>query len=341
MIPPSNMIQDDSGGNEEEQEQNETPKSPTGNASQQETKLQRLKRSLSFKTKSIRSKSADNFFRSSNDNKTELLSDVSGSTGHLCSIGMAPPHNANLPIPPVPPAIPCAPPPTSRSQSRNPLQVDSAGHCFMEHIFKKPTFCDVCNHMIVGTTAKHVVFLAGNTAKHGLRCKACKMSLHHKCENRVGMQQRCMGKLPKGFRRYYSSPLLIQEQYGCIKEVMPIACGNKVDPVYEALRFGTSLAQKAKRASGSESPHRNSTSDLDKVPEEVVAHSSRQELSRKHSDDVFAVIENGTEDFDQADIKTDSFQLKHHQLDTDVFKLNTCVALQSFSAQESHDLEMR
>lgn len=27
---------------------------------------------------------------------------------------------------------------------------------------------------------------------------------------------------PKGFRRYYSSPLLIQEQYGCIKEVMPI-----------------------------------------------------------------------------------------------------------------------
>lgn len=36
------------------------------------------------------------------------------------------------------------------------------------------------------------------------------------------------------------------------------ACGNKVDPVYEALRFGTSLAQKAKRASGSDSPHRNS-----------------------------------------------------------------------------------
>lgn len=39
---------------------------------------------------------------------------------------------------------------------------------------------------------------------------------------------------------------------------LPQACGNKVDPVYEALRFGTSLAQKAKRASGSESPHRNS-----------------------------------------------------------------------------------
>ncbi|KAM6969402.1 SH3 and cysteine-rich domain-containing protein isoform 2-T2 [Tautogolabrus adspersus] len=340
MIPPVNTIQDESGGKEDEQDQNETPKSPSANANQQETKLQRLKRSLSFKTKSIRSKSADNFFRTSSDNKTELLSDVSSSTGHLCNIGMAPPHTTNLPIPPVPPAIPCAPPPTSRSQSRNPLQVDSAGHCFMEHIFKKPTFCDVCNHMIVGTTAKHVVFLAGNTAKHGLRCKACKMSLHHKCENGVG-QQRCMGKLPKGFRRYYSSPLLIQEQYGCIKEVMPIACGNKVDPVYEALRFGTSLAQKAKRSSGSESPHRNSTSDLDKVPEEVVAHSSRQELSRKHSDDVFTVIENGTELYNQPERKNDDLPLEQSQLQKDILKLNTYVALHNFTPQDSNDLEMR
>ncbi|XP_034051554.1 SH3 and cysteine-rich domain-containing protein isoform X2 [Thalassophryne amazonica] len=339
MIPPANMIQDESGGKEGERDQNETPKSPTGTASQQETKLQRLKRSLSFKTKSIRSKSADNFFWSSIDTKTELLSDVSSSTGYLCNIGMAPPHSTSLPIPPVPPAIPCAPPPTSRAPSRNPLQVDSAGHCFMEHIFKKPTFCDVCNHMIVGTTAKHVVFLAGNTAKHGLRCKACKMSLHHKCENGVG-QQRCMGKLPKGFRRYYSSPLLIQEQYGCIKEVMPIACGNKVDPVYEALRFGTSLAQKAKRASGSDSPHKNSTSDLDKVPEEVSAHSSRQQLSRKHSDDVFTVMENGTEPYHYLERKPDS-PPEHSHVHQDLFKLNSYVALYSFTPQESHDLEMR
>ncbi|KAK1894321.1 SH3 and cysteine-rich domain containing protein [Dissostichus eleginoides] len=335
MIPPANMIQDESGGNEEDHDQIETPKCPTTDSSQQETKntvrpehqkrkLQRLKRSLSFKTKTMRSKSADNFFRNSNDNKTELLSDI-----------------------------------------RNPLQVDSAGHCFMEHIFKKPTFCDVCNHMIVGTTAKHVVFLAGNTAKHGLRCKACKMSLHHKCENGVG-QQRCMGKLPKGFRRYYSSPLLIQEQYGCIKEVMPIACGNKVDPVYEALRFGTSLAQKAKRPSGSESPQRNSTSDLDNVPEEVVAHSSRQELSRKHSDDVYAVkvkaltrynlersleqgrkgrqvftvIENGNEHYLQPERSPDDLPLEQIHLQQDVLKLNTYVALFSFTPQDSHDLEM-
>lgn len=335
MIPPASMLQEESGGNEDEREQDETPKSPTTAASQQETKLQRLKRSLSFKTKSIRSKSADNFFRTSTDTKTELLSsDVSSSTGHLCNIGMAPPA-----IPSAPPAIPSAPPPTSRPQARNPLH-DSAGHCFMEHIFKKPTFCDVCNHMIVGTTAKHVVFLAGNTAKHGLRCKACKMSLHHKCENGVG-QQRCMGKLPKGFRRYYSSPLLIQEQYGCIKEVMPIACGNKVDPVYEALRFGTSLAQKAKRPSGSESPHHNSLSDLDKVPEEVVAHSSKQELSRKHSDDVFTVLENGMQHYHSPQRGSDHSELQPTHLHRDILKLDTYVALYSYSAQESHDLEVR
>ncbi|XP_077586623.1 SH3 and cysteine-rich domain-containing protein isoform X3 [Stigmatopora nigra] len=350
MIPPANSSQEESSGGKED-DQNETPKSPS-NTSNQETKiaeriehpkrkLQKLKRSLSFKTKSIRSKSADNFFRSSGDNKTELLSDVSGSTGHMYTIGMAPPHNTGPSIPPVPPAIPSAPPPTSRSQTRNPLQVDSAGHCFMEHIFKKPTFCDVCNHMIVGTTAKHVVFLAGNTAKHGLRCKACKMSLHHKCENGVG-QQRCMGKLPKGFRRYYSSPLLIQEQYGCIKEVMPIACGNKVDPVYEALRFGTSLAQKAKRASSSESPHRNSTIDLDNVPEEAVAHTSRQALSRKHSDDVFTVLENGGVHYHiQPERTLRNFQLDDSQIPQDVLQLNTYVALYNFTAQESHDLEMR
>ncbi|CAL1575185.1 unnamed protein product [Knipowitschia caucasica] len=329
MIPPESMIQDESGDKEEDRDQGESPKSP-GAGSQQETK--RLKRSLSFKTKSIRSKSADNFFRNSSENKTELLSDVSSSTGHLCTIGMAPPA-----IPSAPPAIPSAPPPTSRPQARNPLH-DSAGHCFMEHIFKKPTFCDVCNHMIVGTTAKHVVFLAGNTAKHGLRCKACKMSLHHKCENGVG-QQRCMGKLPKGFRRYYSSPLLIQEQYGCIKEVMPIACGNKVDPVYEALRFGTSLAQKAKRASGSESPHHNSLSDLDNVPEEAVAHGSKHELCRKQSDDVFTVLENGIEHYFPHVSQYDNTLLEPTQLHR--LKLDTYVALYSYTAQETHDLDVQ
>ena len=39
MIPPANMIQDESGGNEEDQDQIETPKAPTTDSSQQETKV--------------------------------------------------------------------------------------------------------------------------------------------------------------------------------------------------------------------------------------------------------------------------------------------------------------
>ncbi|XP_016125120.1 SH3 and cysteine-rich domain-containing protein-like [Sinocyclocheilus grahami] len=264
--------------------------------------LQRLKRSLSFKTKSLRSKSADNFFQRPIEDvkfQTDLLSDVSSSTGHLSIIGVSVSASPAMSLPPPPPPLPTIIPGnlpiTICSPSRAPRPADPNAHTFLEHIFKKPHFCDVCNHMIVacqGGAGK--VF--GTNAKLGLRCKACKMGIHNKCLDRVG-QQRCMGKLPKGFRRYSSSPLLIQEQFGCIREVMPIACGSKVDPVYETLRFGTSLAQKTKRTSGSESPQRNSSSDVVQVPEEKAAHSSRAQLTRKPSDNVFTPLENGTEHF--------------------------------------------
>lgn len=63
-----------------------------------------------------------------------------------------------------------------------------------------------------------MVFLAGNTAKHGLRCKACKMSLHHKCENGVG-QQRCMGKLVRCTTQNYTRPYnmiwTVHLSFGC------------------------------------------------------------------------------------------------------------------------------
>uniref|UniRef100_A0A671MMT2 SH3 and cysteine-rich domain-containing protein-like n=1 Tax=Sinocyclocheilus anshuiensis TaxID=1608454 RepID=A0A671MMT2_9TELE len=240
--------------------------------------LQRLKRSLSFKTKSLRSKSADNFFQRPIEDvkfQTELLSDVSSSTGHLSIIGVS-----------------------------------------VSHIFKKPHFCDVCNHMIVGTNAKL-----------GLRCKACKMGIHNKCLDRVG-QQRCMGKLPKGFRRYSSSPLLIQEQFGCIREVMPIACGSKVDPVYETLRFGTSLAQKTKRTSGSESPQRNSVRNTCSV----LSLFFFLDLFKKCIIPiVFTPLENGTE----------HFHISNRELKRDPLQLNTYVALFEFTPQDNQDLEMR
>lgn len=119
--------------------------------------LQRLKRSLSFKTKSLRSKSADNFFQRPIEDvkfQTELLSDVSSSTGHLGTISVSVS---------VSPAMSLLPPPTPLltviqgnlpipicSPSHTPRPADPNIHTFLEHIFKKPHFCDVCNHMIVG-----------------------------------------------------------------------------------------------------------------------------------------------------------------------------------------------
>uniref|UniRef100_A0A8C5MAZ2 Phorbol-ester/DAG-type domain-containing protein n=1 Tax=Leptobrachium leishanense TaxID=445787 RepID=A0A8C5MAZ2_9ANUR len=188
MIPENNAVEESM----EKESELRSPNQPHSSAStgSQESKLQKLKKSLSFKTKSIRSKSAENFFqRTSSDMKIDLCSEES-----LISSGKI--H-------------------TSESQPSTPSkaaqQLDNKTHIFQEHMFKKPTFCDVCNHMIVGANTKY-----------GLRCKACKMSIHHRCADSTGFQ-RCMGKLPKGFRRYYSSPLLINEQFGCIKEVMPIA----------------------------------------------------------------------------------------------------------------------
>ncbi|KAA0711137.1 SH3 and cysteine-rich domain-containing protein [Triplophysa tibetana] len=298
MIPPANMTQEETIGKENEREERE-PQSPTS-ITQQESKLQRLRRSLSFKTKSLRSKSADNFFQRPIEDvkfQTELLSDVSSSTGHLSTIGLSvstpPAMSIPPPPPPLPPVIPGNLPITICSPSRAPRQMDPNAHTFLEHIFKKPHFCDMCNHMIVGPNAKL-----------GLRCKACKMGIHHKCLDRVG-QQKCNGKLPKGFRRYSSSPLLIQEQFGCIREVMPIACSSKVDPVYETLRFGTSLAQKNKRTSGSESPKRNSTSDVGQIQEERAADSIQAQLTRKPSDNVFTNLENGAEPFHVAEMKSE------------------------------------
>ncbi|NXD24044.1 STAC protein, partial [Spelaeornis formosus] len=310
MIPPSSTteVSVDSVEKENEVESTEQPPSPASTTSQ-ESKLQKLKRSLSFKTKSLRSKSADNFFQRTNSDvklQVDLMPEVSTSTGQL---------------------------PSSESQASSPTRVQQLPennkiHIFQEHIFKKPTFCDVCNHMIVGTNAKH-----------GLRCKACKMSIHHKCADSIG-QQRCMGKLPKGFRRYYSSPLLIHEQFGCIKEVMPIACGNKVDPVYETLRFGTSLAQKTKKGSsgsGSDSPNRNSTADLVEVPEEGNSSAGILDISRKRSNSVFTYSENGTEHFGE-EPKTVNSPGPFYK---STLQMNTYVALYKFVPQENEDLEMR
>uniref|UniRef100_A0ABI7WMW9 SH3 domain-containing protein n=1 Tax=Felis catus TaxID=9685 RepID=A0ABI7WMW9_FELCA len=247
MIPPSGAREDGVDGLPKEAPSAEQPPSPASTGSQ-ESKLQKLKRSLSFKTKSLRSKSADNFFQRTNSDvklQADMLAEVSPSSSPL----------------PAPGSLTSTP-------TRAALHPGAGGkaHAFQEHIFKKPTFCDVCNHMIV-------------------------------------------------------------------------ACGNKVDPVYETLRFGTSLAQRTKKGSsgsGSDSPHRTSTSDLVEVPEEADGPGGGYD-SRKRSNSVFTYPENGTDDF------RDQAKNLHHQgsLSKEPLQMNTYVALYKFVPQENEDLEMR
>lgn len=117
--------------------------------------LQRLKRSLSFKTM-MRSKSVENFFQRS------------------YSDARLPPDFIADPPPPSPPLLPGSPlvgersPSISPSLSPNPSIASHSpslslspslptkpprpqiNHCFQDHVFRKPTNCQHCKHMIVG-----------------------------------------------------------------------------------------------------------------------------------------------------------------------------------------------
>uniref|UniRef100_A0A3Q4HE44 SH3 and cysteine-rich domain-containing protein 2 n=1 Tax=Neolamprologus brichardi TaxID=32507 RepID=A0A3Q4HE44_NEOBR len=171
--------------------------------------LQRLKRSLSFKSV-IRSKSVDNFFQRSNGE----------SQPPLCLTATSAP--------------PASPPPmsdpsiygTSNIQPKcqaQPVQPVKT-HCFQEHVFRRPTSCQRCKHTIQGNS------------KQGLRCKSCKMATHLWCSSELS-QQPCNGKV----RLFAPSS---------------DSDNSTVDPVYEALRYGMTLAQLSQSSfsSISESP---------------------------------------------------------------------------------------
>lgn len=49
----------------------------------------------------------------------------------------------------------------------------AGNHQFEDHTFKKPKFCYYCKSLIKGLI------------RQGVRCKACKMSVHHKCRDNV------------------------------------------------------------------------------------------------------------------------------------------------------------
>uniref|UniRef100_A0A665T023 SH3 and cysteine-rich domain-containing protein 2 n=1 Tax=Echeneis naucrates TaxID=173247 RepID=A0A665T023_ECHNA len=270
--------------------------------------LQRLKRSLSFKTM-MRSKSVENFFQRS------------------YSDARLPPDFITDPPPPSPPLLPGSPlvgecsPSISPSLSPNPsisshspslslspslptkpprLQIN---HCFQDHVFRKPTNCQHCKHMIVGNS------------KQALRCKTCKMAAHLWCTSELS-QQPCHGK-SGAFKRNFSSPMLVNDQLAVVKE----APRMRVDPVYAALRYGTSLAQMSRSSFGSlsESPTRSLGSEERQQRQSSMEEEITQETGGNHccvclSMDAPRRIE--------------------------VHSIHTYVALYKFLPQEPNDLEL-
>ncbi|XP_019114291.1 SH3 and cysteine-rich domain-containing protein 2 isoform X2 [Larimichthys crocea] len=199
--------------NNEMESETQLQRSPSTMSIQPMTsKLQRLKRSLSFKT-IMRSKSVENFFQRS------------------YSDARLPPDFITDPPPPSPPLLPGSPlvsdcsPCISPSLSPNPsisshspsLSLSPSlptkplrpqiTHCFQDHVFRKPTNCQHCKHMIVGNS------------KQALRCKTCKMAAHLWCTSELS-QQPCHGK-SGAFKRNFSSPMLVNDQLTVVKEVQP------------------------------------------------------------------------------------------------------------------------
>ncbi|KAF4073540.1 hypothetical protein AMELA_G00244370 [Ameiurus melas] len=137
----------------------------------------------------MRSKSVENFFQRSYSD-ARLPSDV---------IDDAPP-----PSPPLLPELPLPsdsnPPKPSLSpsllvqQKPRPAQT----HCFLDYVFRRPTSCQLCKHVIVGNS------------KQGLRCRTCKISAHLWCTADLS-QQPCQGKAGM-FKRNFSTPSIISDQ---------------------------------------------------------------------------------------------------------------------------------
>uniref|UniRef100_A0A3Q1FKV8 SH3 and cysteine-rich domain-containing protein 2 n=1 Tax=Acanthochromis polyacanthus TaxID=80966 RepID=A0A3Q1FKV8_9TELE len=302
------------------------------------SKLQRLKRSLSFKTM-MRSKSVENFFQRS------------------YSDARLPPDFITDPPPPSPPLLPGSPvvgersPSISPSLSPNPSIASHSpslslspslpskparpqvNHCFQDHVFRKPTNCQHCKHMIVGNS------------KQALRCKTCKMAAHLWCTSELS-QQLCHGK-SGAFKRNFSSPMLVNEQLAVVKEVQPIqeAVQRRVDPVYAALRYGTSLAQMSRSSFGSlsESPTRS----LEEAGEERPPRQSSmdEEISQEPGDLPAAETEMEKEEKEEEEAAEQSLPPADENSvkvpkRIEVHSIHTYVALYRFLPQEQNDLEL-
>ncbi|XP_029425313.1 SH3 and cysteine-rich domain-containing protein 2 isoform X3 [Nannospalax galili] len=297
-----------------------THSSPGTVSTLQETKLQRFKRSLSLKT-ILRSKSVENFFlRSGSELKcpTEVL-----LTPPTPLPPPSPPPastDRDLPTPaPSPCPVPCPLAPLK------PVRL----HSFQEHIFKRASPCQLCHQLIVGNS------------KQGLRCKTCKVSVHLWCSEEISHQQ-CPGKTSTSFRRNFSSPLLVHEPPpACaMSRESPPAAGTsgKVDPVYETLRYGTSLAlmNRSSFSSTSESPTR-SLSERDELTED--GEGSIRSSEEGPGDSVFAAPVDS--EASGPEEKSPGQQPPKLPLRKDVGPMYSYVALYKFLPQENNDLALQ
>ncbi|XP_053119973.1 SH3 and cysteine-rich domain-containing protein 2 isoform X1 [Hemicordylus capensis] len=282
----------------------------------QETKLQRFKRSLSLKT-ILRSKSVENFFLRSNS-EFKLPSDVL----------LSPPDSVPPPSPP-PASTEAEHSPRVTHKPLVPLKPMKT-HSFQEHVFKKHHPCELCHQLIVGNS------------KQGLRCKTCKVSVHLWCSEEVSHQQ-CSGKTQAtSFRRNLSSPMLVHEpqpQPATTKESPPAAGpSRRVDPVYETLRYGTSLAQmnRSSFSSTSESPTK-SLNEKDEVAEDTECGGQTTEESQV--DNVFSVP--AESECTTSEEKSPGQQAAQCSARKDVAPMYSYVSLYKFLPQENNDLPLK
>ncbi|KAF7690860.1 hypothetical protein HF521_011157 [Silurus meridionalis] len=197
-------------------EPRELQRSPSTLSINTGSKLLRLKRSLAF----MRSKSVENFFQRSYSD-ARLPTDITDD---------APPPSPPLQLEsslPDDSLKPSLSPSLLVQQKPRPAQT----HCFLDHVFRRPTSCQLCKHVIVGNS------------KQGLRCRTCKISAHLWCTAELS-QQPCQGKVGM-FKRNFSTPS-ITSNHSASKEAETtpgVEEKVRVDPVYATLRYGTSLAQ--------------------------------------------------------------------------------------------------
>uniref|UniRef100_A0A3P8VCC6 SH3 and cysteine-rich domain-containing protein 2 n=1 Tax=Cynoglossus semilaevis TaxID=244447 RepID=A0A3P8VCC6_CYNSE len=286
-----------------------------------------LKRSLSFKSV-MRSKSVDNFFQRSNSDPRQppaVITTAPLQPTPPCFPEAAPMYEHSPCLSPnvspnpslssqssaISPSLSVTPNTQPKTQAQ-PVQTLKT-HCFQEHVFRRSTSCQRCKHMIHGNS------------KQGLRCKACKLAAHLWCSSELS-QLPCNGK-SGAFKRNFSSPLLTIDPLGVVREAPAAqeAENGTVDPVYEALRYGTSLAQMSRSSFGSisESPsHEQDKLENQPIPEE------------EHIPGMLTPPESEKADSeDRVSLKTPK------QLD--VPSIHTYVALYKFLPQEKDDLELR